>query len=358
MTNQVVAPLSPGDVVAVTGAAGFIGSGVVRNLLARGAEVRCLVEPGGPTPNLDGLAVTIYEVDIRDRVGIERALAGSRFCFHVAALYGFWPRSADVFYEVNVEGSRIVVDAARSAGCQRIVYTSTVATIGLDQAHLGDGATESHVAHVDHLFGAYKQTKYVAEHEVLRLAAQGAPVVLVQPTFPVGPGDRRPTPTGKVVLDFLLGRMPGYVETTFNVAHVDDLASGHVAALERGRQGASYIIGGENLAMSSLLATLSVVSGLPFTDRKVPGALALGVGHASDLLQGRLLRRKPSVPLEGARMATTQMRFDDRRARSELGHRSRPATDALRDAVRFFLEAGYLDGRRADTVRRTLAMAS
>jgi dihydroflavonol-4-reductase len=356
MTNELVAPLSAGDVVAVTGAAGFIGSAVVRNLLARGAQVLCLVEPGTPTPNLDDLAVTITEVDIRDRAGVETALAGSRYCFHVAALYGFWPRAAEIFYEVNVEGSRNVVDAARSVGCERIVYTSTVATIGLENAHLGDGATESHLARVDHLFGAYKQTKYVAEHEVLRLAAQGAPVVLVQPTFPVGPGDRRPTPTGKVILDFLRGRMPGYVETTFNVAHVDDLAAGHVAALERGRQGASYIIGGENLAMSELLATLSDVSGLPFTDRKVPGALALGVGHASDFLQGRLLRREPAVPLEGARMATTQMRFDDRRARRELGHRSRPATSSLRDAVRFFLDAGYLDGRRADTVRRTLAM--
>ena len=353
--NDVIAPLHSGDVVVVSGAAGFIGSAIVRQLVARGAAVRCLVEPGTSTENLSELPVEILEVDIRDAAGVQRSLEGARYCFHSAALYGFWPRSSEVFYEINVEGSRNILRAAIAAGVERTVYTSTVATIGLGRATKDDGATEDDVARIDHLFGSYKQTKYVAEHEVLRLAAQGAPVVIVQPTFPVGPRDRRPTPTGKVVLDFLRGKMPGYVETTFNVEHVDDLAQGHLNALERGRQGTSYIIGGENLAMSEMLSVLSELSGVPFHDRRVPSFVALGAGVLSDLVQGQLLKVEPSVPLEGARMSATAMRFDDRRARRELGYTSRPAREALHDSVRWFLEAGFLEGQRAETVRRAIA---
>lgn len=353
--NEVVSPLIPGDLVVVSGAAGFIGSAIVLSLLGREAKVRCLVEPGSPTDNLSGLDVEILEVDIRDARTVYKALVGARYCFHAAALYGFWPRDSKIFYEINVAGSRNMLRAAIDAGVERTVYTSTVATIGLDRATRGGGATEDDVAHIDHLFGSYKQTKYVAEHEVLRLAAQGAPVVIVQPTFPVGPRDRRPTPTGKVVLDFLRGKMPGYVETTFNVEHVDDLAQGHLDALERGRQGTSYIIGGENLAMSEMLSLLGELSGLAFTDRRVPGFVALGAGILSDLVQGQLLRVEPSVPLEGARMSTTTMRFDDTRARQELGYTSRPARSSLEDSIRWFLDAGFLEGRRATTVSEALS---
>jgi dihydroflavonol-4-reductase len=338
--------IEPGDLCVVTGAGGFIGSAVTRALLGRGAKVRCLVEPGRASPNLDGLEVEIVDADVRDLDATRRGVEGARWCFHLAALFGFWPRDPSLFYAINVDGSINTVTAAWEAGCERIVYTSTVATIGLQRTLNGEAATESDVAHVEHLHGSYKRTKYVAEHEVLRLGAQGAPLVLVQPSFPVGPGDERPTPTGKVVLDFLNGKMPGYVNTSFNVAHVDDLASGHLLALERGRQGVSYICGGENMTMDVLLGTLAEVSGLPFHDRRFPNALALGAGWLSEQVEGRLLGRQPHVPLEAAQMSATQMRFDDARARQELGYTSRPARDALEDAARWFAATGRVSDKR------------
>jgi len=354
--NEPMFRISEGDRVAVTGAAGFIGAAVTRALIERGARVRAMVEPGRPAPNLDDLEVEIIEADVRDETSVRRGVDGARFVFHLAALYGFWPRDPGVFYDINVEGSRTVLATAFDAGCERACYTSTVATIGLQRTIIGEAAREDDPAQIEHLFGSYKRSKYVAEHEVLRMAAQGMPLVLVQPTFPVGPGDERPTPTGKVVLDFLQGKMPGYVQTTFNVAHVDDLAQGHLAAIERGRQGRSYICGGENLEMSELLATLATVSGLPFPDHKVPVALAMAAAWASDTIEGRLLGREPHVPLEGARMSATQMRFDDSRARDELGYSSRPAAESLVDATADFLDRGLLPTARAEIVRRALAL--
>jgi dihydroflavonol-4-reductase len=339
--------IDAGDRCAVTGASGFIGSAVTRALLSRGARVTCLVEPGRATPNLDGLDVDIVEADARDPEAIRSGIGDARFCFHLAALFGFWPRDPSLFYAINVDGSINTVRAAAEAGCERIIYTSTVATIGLGATVDGGSAVEDDFARVEHLHGSYKRTKYVAEHEVLRLAAMGAPVVLVQPSFPVGPGDERPTPTGKVVLDFLNAKMPGYVNTSFNVAHVDDLAEGHLLALERGRQGASYICGGENMAMDELLGTLAEVTGLPFANRRFPRSLALGAGWVSEQLEGRMLGRPPHVPLEAAQMSTTQMRFDDTRARDELGYTSRPAREALRDAARWFVATGRVADARA-----------
>jgi len=338
--------IGAGDLCVVTGAGGFIGSAVTRALLERGARVRCLVEPGRASPNLTGLGVELVEADVRDLEAVTRGVDGARWCFHLAALFGFWPRDPALFYAINVEGSINTVRAAWEAGCERIVYTSTVATIGLERTRDGEAANEADVARVEHLHGSYKRTKYVAEHEVLRLGAQGAPVVLVQPSFPVGPGDERPTPTGKVVLDFLNAKMPGYVNTSFNVAHVDDLATGHLLALERGRQGTSYICGGENMTMDVLLGTLAEVSGLPFHDRRFPNALALGAGWVSEQVEGRLLGRQPHVPLEAAQMSATQMRFDDARARAELGYTSRPARQALYDAAAWFAQSGRVSAKR------------
>jgi dihydroflavonol-4-reductase len=356
MTNRATLLVKEDDLAVVTGGAGFIGSAVVRALLARGAKVRVLCEPGSSTANLEGLDVELVECDVRDAPSIERSMVGVRLCFHLAALYGFWPRGPERYYDINVEGSKTVLRAAHQAGVKRICYTSTVATIGLQRTEGGAAATEEDSARIEHLYGPYKRSKYVAEHEVLRLAAQGAPVVIVQPTFPVGPGDGRPTPTGKVILDYLNGKMPGYVETSFNVAHVDDLAEGHLLAIERGRQGRSYICGGENLSMSELLGELSEITGLPLPKHKVPGALAVAAGLLSDTIEGRLLHREPSVPLEGARMATTQMRFDDDRARRELGYRSRSAHEALRDSVAWFLSSGAATGSRAQSAARLLGL--
>jgi dihydroflavonol-4-reductase len=339
--------LANGDRVAVSGAAGFIGSAVVRALLARDADVVALMEPGGDERNLQGLDVERVTVDVRDAEAVITACKDARFIFHLAALYRFWAKRPRDFYDVNVGGVLNVLEAARRGACERVVYTSTVGVIGLEGAAHGQAADETCYADVAHLFGLYKRTKYVAEHEVLRAAAQGAPVSLVLPTFPLGPGDTRPTPTGKLVLEFLNGRVPAFVDTTLNVVHVDDLATGHLLALERGAIGRSYIIGGENLGMGAFLAALAECTGLPAPKVQVPRAVALGVGAISQLVEGRLLRREPSVALEAARMSTTNMMFDDHRARVELGHSPRPAADALEDSARWFTEHGYVTEKRA-----------
>ncbi len=343
--------LERGDRVVVTGAAGFIGSAVTRALLARGAHVVAILEPGASTSNLEGLDVGRRDADVTTEGSLADVFDGARFCFHLAAKFGFWPKDPSIFYAVNVQGSRNVVRAATAAGVERIVYTSTVATLGLWRTKSGRPSNEDDVADVAHLHGNYKQTKYVAEHEVLRLAAQGAPVVLVLPTMPHGPYDHRPTPSGKVVLDFLNGRIPGFVDTAMNVAHVDDLATGHLLALERGRQGRSYIFGGENLSMAALLTVLAQTTGLPLANRRFPSVFPLVAGRLSQFIEGDLLRREPRIPLEAAKMATTTMTFDDSRAREELGYSSRPAAHALYESARWFVEHGYVDADRTALIR-------
>ncbi len=342
--------LEPGDRVAVTGSAGFIGSAIVRALIDRGARVVALLEPGGSTANVDGLDLERVAADVRDRAALDGALAGTRAVFHTAALFQFWSRRPEDFYDVNVDGTRNVISAALKAGCERIVYTSTVATIGLHQGR-DHPADERVPARIHHLFGFYKQSKYVAEHEALRAAAEGAPVALVHPTFPLGPRDVRPTPTGRVLLDFLNGRMPGYVDTSMNVVHVDDLARGHLLVLERGRSGRSYILGGENLSMRTMLDHAARITGLPAVSRRWPAAIGVAVGHVSQLVEGRLLGREPRVSLEAARMAREHMVFDDSRARSELGYTSRPATEAIRDSARWFVDHHYVHPERARRIR-------
>ena len=269
-----------------------------------------------------------------------------------------WPRSIDFgprrpkdFYDVNVGGVLNVLDAARRGTCERVVYTSTVGVLGLASAAQGRAADETCYADISHLFGIYKRTKYVAEHEVLRAAAQGVPVSLVLPTFPLGPGDTKPTPTGKVVLDFLNGRIPAFVDTTLNVVHVDDLALAHLLALERGTIGRSYIVGGENMGMGPFLAALAECTNLPAPKRQMPRTLAIGVGALSQLVEGRLLHREPTVPLEAARMSTTNMMFDDTRARKELGHSPRPASEAIADSARWFVRHGYVNANRSSRIR-------
>jgi dihydroflavonol-4-reductase len=343
--------MATGDRVVVTGAAGFIGAAVVRALLTRGVHVVALTEPGGVERNLDGLEVERITVDVRDRDGLADACGQARFIFHLAAMYRFWARRPKDFYDVNVGGVLNLLDAARRNECERVIYTSTVGVLGLDGAAHGDAADETSYADVAHLFGLYKRTKYVAEHEVLRAAAQGVPVTLVLPTFPIGPGDIRPTPTGKLVLDFLNGRIPAYVDTTLNVVHVDDLALGHLLALEHGLVGRSYIVGGENMAMGTFLGALARVTNLPAPQWQVPRSVALGVGALSQLVEGRILKREPFAALEAACMSTTNMMFDDKRARHELGYTSRPASAAMADSARWFADNGYVTPKRQQRMR-------
>ncbi len=347
-----VSPIEPGDRVVITGATGFIGSAVTRAVQAKGARVVALIEPGADAGNLAGLTdVECVTVDIRDAAAVRTAFEGARYAFHLAAIYRFWARDRKVFHAVNVGGTRNVIDAALAAGCQRLVYTSTVGVVGLDSTTHGVPADETSLADVGHLFGDYKRTKFAAEHEVLRAAAEGLDVSLALPTFPLGPGDTAPTPTGRLVVDFLNGRLPGFVDTALNVCHVDDLAMGHVAALEHGRQGRSYILGGENMSMREILRALADCSGLPMPRLAIPASVGLAAAYASTLVEGRLLGREPRVPLEGARMSTTKMIFNDDRARAEIGHKSRPARLAIEDSARWFAEHGYVTPRRLTAIR-------
>jgi dihydroflavonol-4-reductase len=343
--------IAAGDRVVVTGASGFIGSAVARAVRARGAHVIAMVEPGADRRNLDAIDAEQVTADIRDAAAVLAACAGARFVFHLAAIYRFWARDPRIFYDVNVGGTLNVLAAVRAAGCERLVYTSSVAVLGLDKTRRAEPADETCYADVAHLFGSYKRSKYVAEHEVLRGCAEGLDIALVLPTTPLGGGDTGPTPTGRIVLDYLNGKMPAIADTALNIVHVDDLADGHVAALERGRRGRSYILGGENMPMRAILQALAGYSGLPMPRLQVPPALALTAGVASTLIQGRLLRREPRVPLEAARMSATRMIFDDQRARNEIGYTSRPAHEAIRDSARWFAANGYIRASRLAAIK-------
>ncbi len=334
--------LLPGDRVLVTGAGGFIGSAVARALLARGVHTVALAEPGSDPRNLESLRALsgeggfeVVEGDLRDARSVSDAVEGCRAVVHVAAIYRFWARDPEAFYAVNVGGTVNVLRAALRYGCERVLYTSTVGTIGLDPR--GRPVDEDSPARVERLHGWYKRSKYVAEHEVLRAGARGLPVVLVQPTTPLGPGDLGPTPTGKIVLDYIRGRMPAYVDTALNIVDVDDVGEGHVLGLTRGQAGRSYILGGENLTLAEIFEVLASCTGRPAPRHKVPKRLAIAAAYGSELVEGRMLRRSPSVPLEGAWMSTTKMVFDDSRARTELGYSSRPAKEAISRSAEWFL---------------------
>ncbi len=337
--------IGPGDRVLVTGASGFVGSALTRALLARGVEVAALIQPGARTGNLAGLELERHVGDVRDAAVLARASAGARVVFHLAALYRFWPEDASEFYAVNVEGTRAVLAAAGAAGCERVVYTSTVATLGHDGPR---PATEESFPRLERLRGAYERSKYVAEHEALRAAARGLPVVLALPSAPFGPGDETPTPTGRLVVDFLNGRVSGWIDTVMNVVDVDDVAAGQILAAEQGAVGESYILGGENLALRDLLGLLAACTGLPAPRRKLPRAALLPLGYVAGALEGRVARRDPTVTATSARVALSRRPVDDGRARRELGYRSRPAAEALERAARWFFAHGYVRPERIE----------
>jgi dihydroflavonol-4-reductase len=340
--------------VLVTGASGFIGSAVVRALLIAGYPVRALLEPGRDDSNLRGLDVERLEGDIRDPSTVNTAVEGVETVFHLAAIYRFWARDPEVFYDVNVGGTLNVLRAARGAECRRVVYTSTVATLGV--AEDGLLASERSLVHFEHLFGHYKRSKYLAEHEVLRAGATGLPVVLVHPTFPVGEGDTAPTPTGRTIVEFLNGRIPAYVDTALNVAHVDDVARGHVLAAEKGQPGRSYILGGENMTLRQMLATLADLCGLPAPRVRISPRVVLPIVRTAEWFEARVMQREPTLPAEPVRMATTRMEYDDSRARTELGYTSGTARTALQRAATWYVEHGFVKPARVERIRAAGAL--
>src|SRR5256714_887834 len=303
-------PVSSADLgpVLVTGASGFIGSSVVRALLDRGARVRALIEPGRDDDNLAGLPVERVVGDIRDAATVDEAVDGISTVFHLAAIYRFWAADPDLFYDVNVGGTMNVLRAATRSKIRRLVYTSTVATLGV--AEDGRPASEDSLVHFEHLFGHYKRSKYLAEHEVLRAGAAGLPVVLVHPTFPVGERDNAPTPTGRTIVEFLNGRIPRYVDTALNVVHVDDVARGHVLAAQRGALGRSYILGGETLSLQEMLTMLADISGLRVPRMQFSPRMVLPIVRTAEWVQSTMLKREPTLPSEPVRMATTLMEYD------------------------------------------------
>jgi dihydroflavonol-4-reductase len=328
----------------ITGATGLVGSAVATRLAAEGFLVRALVRPGSPRFHLDGLDLEFVAGDIRDRQSVRRAMDGIRYVFHVAADYRLWARDPKEIFAANVEGTRIVMQEAKAAGVERVVYTSSVATLALRDD--GGPADESVPLATDEGIGAYKRSKIAAERLVEAMVANDAlPAVIVNPSTPIGPRDVKPTPTGRIIVETARGRVPGFLDTGLNLVHVDDVAEGHLAALKRGAIGERYILGGENVLLSDILADIAAIVGRRPPRWRVPRARAISMAHAAEAT-AQITGRAPFITLDGIRMAEHRMFFTSAKAQRDLGFRPRPYRQALEEAIRWFSEAGYLDRKR------------
>ena len=323
----------------VTGGNGFVGAHVVRALLARGDRVRALVRKGADRAALDGCDVEFALGDLRDRESIERAVAGCEEVYHVAADYRLWVPDPDAMYAANVDGTRNVIEAARRAGARRIVHTSTVGALGIPVGGIG---TEDTPVSIDDMVGPYKRSKFMAERVAVDAARDGAPVVIVNPSTPVGPLDLKPTPTGRIIVDFLNRRMPAFVDTGLNLADVEDVARGHLLAAEHGRFGEKYILGGENLTLKEMLDRLARLSGLPAPRVRLPYAVAFGFALGAEAVSRVLTHRPPRASLTEVRMSRKHMFFDSSKAQRELGYRPGPVDGALARAIEFFRRSGFV----------------
>lgn len=324
----------------VTGASGFIGSAVVRELLARGQSVRVLIRAGSDRRNLEGLPIEVAIGDLASPASLKAATAGCKALYHVAADYRLWVPRPEAMYRANVDGTRALVLAAAEAGIERVVYTSSVAVLGLRAD--GEPADEATPASASDMIGHYKRSKFLAEQAIRELTERhGLPIVTVYPTAPIGPRDVRPTPTGRIILEAARGRVPAYVDTGLNVVHVDDVAHGHRLAFERGRTGERYILGGQNLRLVEILRMVAQVTGRPPPRWRIAYPLAL---LAAVVAEGgaRITRRDPFITLDGVRMSRKRMFFTTAKAERELGFRSRPAEHAIADAIGWFRRHGYV----------------
>ncbi len=323
----------------VTGATGFVGAAVVRALLEHGIEVRALVRRGADLRNLGELKIEQAEGDLEDRASLRLALMGCRHLYHVAAHYALWAKDPSVFYRVNVDGTRALLQTAREVGTERIVYTSTIGAIGLPPG--GGPGTERTPVTLAQMAGDYKRSKFLAEQEVLRLAQEGLPVVIVNPSAPVGPRDIKPTPTGQIIVDYMRGRMVAYIETGMNLVDVDDVAVGHLLAMDKGRIGERYILGARNLSLLEVFQILSGLTGVRPPRLKLPWRAVVPLAHLNRWIADNITHVPPRIPLEGVRMAKYRMHYDCRKAVAELGFPQTPVEVALEKAVRWFRDHGY-----------------
>jgi dihydroflavonol-4-reductase len=323
----------------VTGATGFVGAAVARALLREQWQVRVLARRGSDRRNLKSLDVEVSEGDLTDPDSLQRAAQSCDGLFHVAADYRLGARDPAELYRTNVEGTRNVLSAAHRSGVKRIVYTSSVATIGIPAD--GTPGDEQSANSLENMIGHYKRSKYLAE-EVVREAAQaGASVVIVSPSTPVGPGDVKPTPTGQLVLDAAAGRMPAYVETGLNIVHVDDVAAGHLLAYERGKAGERYILGGQDMSLREILEVIARLEGRTPPRVRLPYGVVLPIAYLAEGV-ARLSGRSGRITLEGVRMSRKKMFFSSAKAARELGYRWRPPLQAFEDAIRWFRDNGLL----------------
>jgi dihydroflavonol-4-reductase len=330
--------LSPG-LCLVTGATGFVGAAVARALLRAGCPVRVLARPGSDRRNLAGLELDIAEGMLEDAASLAAAVAGCRYLFHVAADYRLWVPDPAAMYRANVDGTRDLMLAALAAGVERVVYTSSVATLGIVPGGTADETTPSRLAD---MIGPYKRSKFLAEETVRGLVSEsGLPAVIVNPSAPVGPGDVKPTPTGRLILEAAKGRIPGFVDTGLNIVHVDDVAAGELLAAERGQIGERYVLGGENLPLAEILALVANAAGRRAPRVKIPYGVAFAAAAIGEAI-ARINGRAPLATVDSVRMSRKKMFFSSEKAMRELGYRSRPAREAAAHAVRWFAANGYL----------------
>jgi dihydroflavonol-4-reductase len=326
----------------VTGATGFVGSHVARALAERGADLRLLVRSTSNPKNIESLSADRVIGDLSDPNSLEQAMSGCDTVFHVAADYRLWIRDPDQMYRSNVEGTKAVLEAARKNGVRRVVYTSSVATMGFTSN--GHPADEESPVVLEKMIGHYKRSKFMAEQVAIQFGREKAgkmEVVVVNPTTPVGERDIKPTPTGRIVVDFLKKKFPAYVDTGLNLVDVRECARGHVAALERGRSGERYILGGENLTLKQILDKLAAITGLPSPRVRVPYVLALATGVVDELITGRIRKREPRATIDAVRMGRKKMFVSSAKAERELGWKTIPVDDALRRAADWFRANGY-----------------